>query len=285
MSRGGVANLIRIGATHIERTMLSDRDGPVQELLNTGFVADDPSAYCPRCGLGMGPNEFVDGTCSACRRAKLPWGGVVRLGPYEPHLREPIHQFKFDRWHAVGEHLGRALGATVAERLQLVAEQAGEPVSAITSRTVVVPVPMSFWRRASRGIDHAGCLGRSVAQGAGLRLGHWLLRRHRPAQTGLSEAARKKNLRGAMRPRIAPDQMGDPRVIVLVDDVMTTGSTIHEACRVLHEMARARPGDAQEPPAILVATVAVSGSKPRRSAPTPLVRSLPAADAAMVQKK
>ncbi|NRA56625.1 MAG: ComF family protein [Phycisphaerales bacterium] len=285
MSRGGVANLVRLGLMHIERTMLSDRSGPVQELLETGFVADDPSTYCPRCGKDIGPNEFVEGTCSSCRKEKLPWGGVVRLGPYEPHLREPIHNFKFDRWHTVGEHLGRALGAAVAERLHVVAEQAGEPLAAITSRSIVVPVPMSFLRRASRGIDHANCLARAVANGSGLPMQRWLVRQHRPTQTGLSMAARRKNQQRSMKPRIGPDQIGSPRVVVLVDDVMTTGATLVEACRAIRALAKARPGDAQEPPAILVAVVAVSGSRSRKAAPPPLVDVLPRSEGVLVQKK
>ena len=262
MARGGVARsvsgLVRTGLLSVERAMLSDRPAPLEELLASGFVADDPGVYCHHCGRGVGPGEFVEGRCGSCRTARLPWGGFVRLGSYGHALREAVHEFKFNRWHAVGEHMGRALGAAVHERLEAVALDAGEPVEAITSRTVVSPVPMSFWRRTSRGIDHATCLGRAVADGAGLPFRRLMLRQHRPAQTGLSAAARQKNLRGAMQPRVGPETLAGVRVVVLVDDVMTTGATLVEACRCVRDLSgKARRGD--EPPvAILAACVAVS---------------------------
>lgn len=262
--RGRVPTLLRLGWLSLERTMLADRAGPVEELLEGGFVADEPSRYCLRCGRDVGPGEFVQGACSGCKDKKLPWGGLVRLGAYDGALREAVHEFKFNRWHVVGEHLGRALGAAVSERLHAVAADAGEPASAILSRSIVVPVPMSIWRRASRGIDHATCLGRAVAVGAGLPFARLLVRQHRPAQTGLSAAARRRNLRGAMRPRVGSEALRGVRVVVLVDDVMTTGATLAEACRVVKSMVP-RPGPDSDPgPAVLAATVAVSDPGRRR---------------------
>ena len=272
MERGGVtrtvSELVRSGLTSVEHAMLSDRPGPLEELLASGFVADDPSVYCPRCGRGVGPGEFAAGRCGSCRSATLPWGGFVRLGSYGHALREAVHEFKFNRWHAVGEYLGQGLGAAVRERLELVAAEAGEPTEAVTSRTVVVPVPMSFWRRASRGIDHATCLGRAVADGAGLRCCRLLARQHRPAQTGLSASARQRNLRGAMQPRMGPEAVAGVRVVVLVDDVMTTGATLVEACRCVRAISgkARRAANVEAPdPAILAACVAVSEPGKRRA--------------------
>ena len=263
MARGGVSGrvsgLVRSGLLSVERAMLSDRAGPLEELLASGFVADDPSVYCPRCGRGVGPGEFAGGRCGSCREARLPWDGFVRLGTYGHALREAVHDFKFNRWHAVGEYLGRGLGAAVYERLELVAADTGEPVEAISSRTVVSSVPMSFWRRASRGIDHATCLARAVADGSGLRYCRLMDRQHRAAQTGLSAAARRKNLRGAMRARVGPEALMGVRVVVLVDDVMTTGATLAEACRCVRFLSdRAAEKDSGPGVAILAGCVAVS---------------------------
>ncbi|UYV11616.1 MAG: hypothetical protein NCW75_09935 [Phycisphaera sp.] len=281
--RGGVTNIVRSGLLNIERAMLSDRPGPLEALRESGFVANDRDDYCPRCGRGVGPGEFVDGRCSSCRESRVAWGGCVRLGSYDFALREAVHDFKFNRWHAVGEHLGRALGAAVAERLRLVARHAGEPEAQVLGRSIVVPVPMSFWRRASRGIDHATCLGKAVAEGSGLSCRRTLVRQHRPAQTGLSAAARRKNLKHAMQPRVGPEALAGVRVVVLVDDVMTTGATLTEACRAVRAL-----GGSNSELVILAACIAVSEPGRQKSALGPDGEGLPlvvsGADAAKVQK-
>jgi ComF family protein len=233
--------------------MLSDLPGPLEALRSSGFVADALDAYCPRCGHGVGPGEFAAGRCGTCRSVRIPWDGFVRLGRYDLALRDAVHDFKFNRWHAVGEHLGVALGAAVAERLRLVAEHAGEPEEAVLGRTAVVPVPMSFWRRASRGIDHATCLARAVSRGSGAPCRKMLTRRHRPAQTGLSAAARKRNLHRAMRPCVGEDALDGLRVVVLVDDVSTTGATLVEACRAIKSLRGSR-----KEPVVLAACVAMA---------------------------
>lgn len=259
--RGGVTRLVKDGLLNVERALLSDRPGPLEALRESGFVADDPDDYCARCGRRVGPGEFADGKCGSCRDARVAWGGCVRLGSYDLALREAVHDFKFNRWHVVGEHLGRALGAAVAERLRLVAQHAGEPEAQVLGRSIVVPVPMSFWRRASRGIDHATCLAKSVAEGSGLPCRRLLARNHRPAQTGLSAAARRRNLKNAMQPRIGPEALVGVRVVVLVDDVMTTGATLTEACRAVRVL-----GGSNGEPVILAACIAVSEPGRRKSA-------------------
>lgn len=274
---------MRSGLLNIERAMLSDRPGPLEALRDSGFMADEPDDYCPRCGRGVGPGEFVEGRCGSCRELALAWGGCVRLGSYNFALREAVHDFKFNRWHAVGEHLGRALGAAVAERLRLVAQHAGEPEARVLGRSIVVPVPMSFWRRASRGIDHASCLAKAVAEGSGLPCRKLLLRQHRPAQTGLSAAARRKNLKHAMQPRVGSEAVAGVRVVVLVDDVMTTGATLTEACRAVRSL-----GGSGGEPVILAACIAVSDPGRRKGSAGPDGAGLPlvasCAGTAVVQK-
>lgn len=255
----GLGLLRGLGA--IERALLSDEPGPVEAFLQSGFRADEPVDYCPRCGKGVGPGEVVDFRCGACRNQRLPWGGFVRLGPYEGHLREAIHEFKFNRWHAMGEHLGRALGAAVAERLRMVARHAGEPEAMVLGRTVVAPIPMSPWRRSSRGIDHANVLAGAVARGSGLSMRRVLRRRHRPAQTGLSASARRRNLKGAMAAVGDLSWLEGVRVLVLVDDVSTTGSTLLEGCRAIRGVPNF-PRTSQ----ILVACVGVTDAGRRQDA-------------------
>lgn len=217
----------------VEAAFLSGGPSPLDALEASGFRADTPASYCARCGRSIGPHEFDGHACAACRGKKQRYGGVVRLGPYTGPLREAIHEYKFARWHAVGERLGMALGAAVAERLRLVADHAGEDAWAVFGRAVVAPVPTTFVRRSVRGIDHTMGLARAVSRGSGLPLRRVLVRAHRPSQTGLSATARRRNLRGSMRVACDRSWLGGLRVVVLVDDVMTTGETLTEASRAV----------------------------------------------------
>lgn len=260
MAGDGLFQGLRRTLVGVERALLSDQPGPLEAFIQSGYKADEHGDYCPRCGKGVGPHEIKEDRCAACHNQRLPWGGFVRLGTYDGPLREAIHDFKFNRWHTVGEHLGRALGAAVAERLRLVARQAQEPESAVLNRSVVVPVPMSAWRRSSRGIDHASVLAGAVASGAGLPMRRLLRRRHRPAQTGLSGPARRKNLKGAMIAAGDTSGLDHVRVFVLVDDVSTTGSTLMEACRALRGIP-----NINQTARVLVACVGVTDPRRRPS--------------------
>ncbi len=175
---------------------------------------------CPRCAEPGAP-----ATCERCllsppgpdrTRACLPYRPDPR-GEGSP-LREALHAWKYRRDLASGA----ALVALFVDRTRdfpLVADS-------------VVPVPTLRRRLARRGFDQAAELARAVACARGLPL-VGALRRIAPAdtQTVLGRAARAANVRGAFR-------IPDPRAVagkavLLVDDVLTSGSTTDECARVI----------------------------------------------------
>ncbi len=95
---------------------------------------------------------------------------------------------------------------------------------------LVVPVPLHPRRLRARGFNPACVLARALARDRGVRLDPVALRRVRdtPSQTHLDRRARQRNVRGAFvaRARVPPR-------IWLVDDVVTTGSTLGDAARAL----------------------------------------------------
>jgi len=99
----------------------------------------------------------------------------------------------------------------------------------------IVPVPLHPRRLRERGFNPAALLARSIAREWRLRFDATLLLRVRdtPSQTGLDRRARRANVRGAFQVRPAA---GAPRVIWLVDDVVTTGSTLVECARALRRV-------------------------------------------------
>lgn len=96
---------------------------------------------------------------------------------------------------------------------------------------ILMPIPMHRQRLAERGFNQAERLSRLISRWTGLRLDTQTLSRHRatPPQVGLSRAQRKRNLKQAFRAARCP------RHIILIDDVMTTGTTAVACTEVLME--------------------------------------------------
>ena len=101
----------------------------------------------------------------------------------------------------------------------------------------IVPVPLHFARQLHRGFNQAADLARHLDRPVVQAL--WRTR-FTATQTGLTRAERRRNVRHAFRlspllSRRARAAMIDQRVVVLVDDVQTTGATLAACARVLRE--------------------------------------------------
>jgi len=138
-------------------------------------------------------------------------------------LRDGILRTK----HASGEPVAEMLGRTFAESANVALKQCGADV--------VVPVPLHWRGRWSRGYNQAESIGREIAVALGVEFRAAGLRRLKPAvqHAQPSATARRQNVRGAFRVGRRANFVG--RTVLVVDDVMTTGSTVSEAARVLRE--------------------------------------------------
>lgn len=209
---------------------------------------DSPDRYCPRCGRGV---ELLDAVahegpafgCPGCRAAEVPWSRVIRLGRHEGLLRDSIHVLKFSPMWREGVTLGSWLGDAIARALVEGEVHAGG--------ACLVPIPTTFRRRVRRGIDHTDALVRGAGRASGLAIVRALSRRHRPSQVQVPASQRRRNVRCTMRLT-----MGLPGLVVLVDDVVTTGATMGEACRAIAQGCRQRGCPC---PVLWVATCAVAG--------------------------
>lgn len=97
---------------------------------------------------------------------------------------------------------------------------------------VVVSIPMHTRRIWHRGYNQAALLAYEVSKQLGLRYDGGILRRvgHAKIQQGLSKEEREKNIKGVFMVGV-----GCPEKILLIDDVLTTGSTVREACLALKQ--------------------------------------------------
>jgi ComF family protein len=127
--------------------------------------------------------------------------------------------FKFKRQHAAGRVLSHLLGEYARKQLSHYPD-------------VLIPVPLHHLRMIKRGFNQAYELGRYISKQLDIPILAGSLRRHRntKAQSGLSRKQRHKNMRNAFY-----WHGGKPaaRHVALIDDVMTTGTTVSECARVL----------------------------------------------------
>jgi len=139
---------------------------------------------------------------------------------YEFPLSQMILDLKYEAALANARVLGTLLGDALA-RLQL--QQAVD---------VIVPMPLHVDRLVERGFNQSHEIARFAARALGLACEPRLLRRSRPTrpQVGLARGERIANVRGAFC--AGPAGIAGRRV-ALVDDVVTTGSTVAEAAQVL----------------------------------------------------
>ena len=178
---------------------------------------------CARCGL---PHDLPDDHSAnrqacPCSKAAPGFDQTVAVADYAAPLDRVVTSLKFGRQLNLARPLGellatRWLGSTPAIRLDC-----------------LVPVPLSASRLAQRGFNQALEMARSMAASVRtpLPVMPFDLRRVRDTspQTGLSLDERRHNLIGAF----SCDARFDGLHVGLVDDVMTSGSTLTESARVL----------------------------------------------------
>ncbi len=168
---------------------------------------------CPRCALPMALPE----TCGACLQRPPPLTEAHAAFHYAFPLDRLLPRLKFHRDLAAGRVLARAMA---------------EHCASLSRPDAVLPVPLHHARLRQRGYDQAVELAAPLARALRLPLlDRALLRRKTTtAQSRLDAGARQRNLRGAFD--VTGAQALPPHV-VLVDDVMTTGATLHAAAHAL----------------------------------------------------
>lgn len=125
-----------------------------------------------------------------------------------------------------------ALAGTMARYMRPLVDASDDPV--------LVPVPLHRWRLWSRGFNQAALLARELARGCGISHDPFALRRKKrtAALKGMSPLQRRREVSGAFDVA-KPNQIAG-RKIILVDDVLTTGSTANACARALRRAGASR---------------------------------------------
>lgn len=179
-----------------------------------GLIEENQPA-CPVCALPV--DHGYEGACGRCLRKPPPYDSSWSFWRYQPPLDSLLLGLKYHRQLAVARLLGGILADRLMDAPMLVPK-------------VLVPVPLHTSRLRERGFNQSIELFEPVARALRVPLLRDSVIRHHatPSQVGLSNVQRRRNLRGAFRVKGAlPDH------VAIVDDVVTTGSTVSELARVL----------------------------------------------------
>jgi competence protein ComFC len=186
----------------------------------------DAEYFCISCRTPFANSFPLDseGRCALCRSGLRAFDAAYSYGAYGGTLRELIHLLKYRGIQPLAAPLGALLLRSLPR------EEAFD---------VIVPVPLHWRRRWRRGFNQAELLAGTLAHSTGIPIRKILRRVKATAtQAGLTNSARRRNMVQAFRCSRAEEARG--RRILLIDDVMTTGSTAAACARALKSAGAAR---------------------------------------------
>jgi ComF family protein len=200
----------------------------------------------PACELCAMPLATHGAPCPHCLGKGAPhFDKIIRLGIFDDPLKHLIHQMKYHKRWVLGEFLADRLAGT----------ERGKGL--LTQTDVLVPVPLHFRRHVARGYNQADVIARQLGAGRRkIKVVHALRRtRDTETQTHLpSHDKRVDNVRGAFALRRSAAKHLRGRHVIVVDDVMTSGSTLSEVARTLKHA---------EPASLCAAVLAIADRKGR----------------------
>ncbi|MEK6200999.1 MAG: ComF family protein [Desulfobulbaceae bacterium] len=181
------------------------------------------SPLCSCCGQEFPDSSGGDHLCGCCLRHRPLYGRARSVVRYEDPVSHLLHRLKYAADTSTLPALAQVIVPFVYD-LGLEFQPADDRI---------VPVPLFSGRLKKRGLNQSLLLARIFFPQAGdAFLRDALIRtRDTPPQTTLNGDARRKNLKGAFALRYPASVCG--RRIFLVDDVLTTGTTVSECTRTL----------------------------------------------------
>lgn len=177
---------------------------------------------CHRCGRLLSVEDIQGLCCGECLQNSPPFDVTVALFQYQKPVTRLITAFKFHNQLVYAQ----VLGLLMAKQLQKFYADCEKP-------EIIIPVPLHRRRLQERGYNQALELARPIAKRLNIPVDTKICRRiiNTEPQIALPASDRKNNLRQAFSMQASRRY----RSVAIIDDVMTTGSTVAELCRTIKQ--------------------------------------------------
>ena len=203
------------------REGIGESDGQLCKDCWQQILACSGGDYCRRCGCDGSGFAVVAGVCPLCQGKGFYFDRIARAGIYADALQRMILEFKN--------------GKTELDAiLTFMAESALQGSGFSDEIDMLVPVPLHFSKRLTRGYNQAMIIAKKL-KNAHVKINTDLVRvrRTKPQPVMTTPAARARNVAGAFAVRKGHKFTG--RKICLVDDIKTSGATLNECAKVLKQ--------------------------------------------------
>ncbi|HNY65406.1 MAG TPA: ComF family protein [Deltaproteobacteria bacterium] len=178
-----------------------------------------PDPVCDTCGTPVG----TPGTCIGCTVRPPAYDRCLSACRFEGTVREVIHRFKYRHATVYKRFLAGLLFSVISEKG--------------IRADILTPVPLHWSRLVLRGYNQSSLIARELSRYMKTDVRYGILRKTRktPRQAGLSKKDRGRNLRRAFSAGRV-----EGKSVMVVDDVITTGSTAQEVSRALKDAGAAQ---------------------------------------------
>lgn len=184
-------------------------------------IKPEKAAFCLSCG------RFFDGLqephlCASCLQEKPPFSVHRSCGRYRGKLKDIVLLCKFHNLPILADGIAR-----------FAFDRFKKDEALWWGIDAIIPVPLHPKRRRTRGYNHAQLIAKKLAELAGIEmLDQQLVKvKNVPPQMSLAVVDRFKSVKGAFSVR--NEESIREKVLLLVDDVYTTGATVRECSSVL----------------------------------------------------
>ncbi len=173
-----------------------------------------PNQVCQLCGHNLETNTPI---CLMCTKDTPPWDSLDYYGKYNKLLKSIIKRYKFKADFSL---------------IPLLQDYLYQTYKNLPACDIIIPMPRHEKRLVSEGFNHVFELCRPLAKQLNIPLQHKSLTRTRytPPQSSLTAKQRLKNPQKSFIASNVQDKN-----VLLIDDIITTGSTLNHACLALRQ--------------------------------------------------